>query len=404
VLRDVAIDLSARRGRTILLLLAVALSCGVLMASTATTVSAARQIDADLAAASTSLLTVTGRAPDPGAADPTATDPNAGPQPTFPADAEGRAATIGLVAAAGRRVDVAVEDAAPSRLDPHGGQSERLAVQVIGVTSPYLRAAGVAQMPPTAWMLDEEDGRYPVAYLGAAAAELLGVPEQGPHTARRLWVDGRPYEVIGILTAGPDVSLDRAIVLPYAVALTLPGVSEWTTQFLVRTQPGAGAPVAAVIREAVRPDNPAALDVSAVNDFRDVRTGVDSQLARLSAGIGALLLALSALIIANSMVVSVVARTTEIGLRRALGASSRSVAAVFLTEGALVGALGGLSGSALGMGASVTIAALQGWTHHFSLLLALAGPVLGLSIGLLASAYPALRAARVAPSEALRSD
>jgi putative ABC transport system permease protein len=395
VLRDVSIDLSARRGRTVLLLVAVALSCGVLMASTATTVSAARQIDADLAAASTNLLTVTGRAPDPNAA---------APQPAFPPDAEQRAATIDLVNAAGRRVDVAVADAQPSRLAPHAEQRAPLAVEVIGVTAPYLRAAGVTPEPPTAWMLNETDGRYRVAYLGSAAAQQLGIPLRGPHTNRRVWVDGRPYEVLGIVTSGPDVTLDRAIILPYAVALTLPGVAEWTTQFLVLTEPGAGAPVASVIREAVRPDNPAALDVSAVNDFRDVRTGVDSQLARLSAGIGLLLLALSTLIIANSMVVSVVARTPEIGLRRALGASSGSVAGVFLTEGALIGALGGLAGSALGVSASVAIAALLNWTHQFSPLLALAGPALGLTTGLVASAYPAFRAGRIAPSEALRAD
>jgi putative ABC transport system permease protein len=253
-------------------------------------------------------------------------------------------------------------------------------------------------------MLDDPTSHYPVAFLGPAAAEQLGVTVEGPHSAQRVWVDGRPFEVLGVISGSEDVSLERAIVLPYATALTLPGVSEWTTQFLVKTAPGAGAPVASVIREALRPDNPAALNVSAVNDFRDVRTSVDTQLARLTAGVGLLLLALSALIIANSMVVSVVARTPEIGLRRALGASSRSVSSVFLTEGALVGALGGLAGSALGVASSVVIAALLGWTHHFSLVLRLAGPVLGLSIGLIASAYPAVRAGRIAPSVALRSD
>lgn len=392
VLADVAIDLSARRGRALLLLVAVALSCGVLIASTAATLSAARQIDTDLAAASTSLITVAGRAPDPNALEQ---------QLTFPADTEQRAGRIDLVHSAGRRFDVATSDAEPSRLAHGPALSD---VEVLGVTSGYLAAAGITEIPTTAWLLDDLEKPYAVAYLGRQAAERLGIPNGPLRPGVRIWIAGAPVEVLATITSSPDVSLDNAILLPYEHARGMRDSQDWTAQLLIRTHPGAGAPVAGVIREAIRPDNPGALTVSAVSDFRDVRVGVDDQLARLALGIGLLLLALTALLIANAMVVSVVARTPEIGLRRALGASSPSVAAVFLTEGALVGLLGGLAGSALGIAASVTISATNDWSHHFPPALTLAGPALGLAIGITASTYPAIRAAHIAPSEALRAD
>lgn len=173
---------------------------------------------------------------------------------------------------------------------------------------------------------------------------------------------------------------------------------------LVRTEPGAGAVVAPVIRLALRPDAPERLTSSQVVDITDLRTGVTTQLDRLAAWVGGLLLVLTVLLVANGMVVSVMARTGEIGVRRALGSSRGSVAALFLVEGALVGALGGLAGSAIATAAVVIVAAVSGWTAMFQLVWVVLGPAVGVTAGLVSSLYPAMRASSIQPALAVRSD
>lgn len=135
-----------------------------------------------------------------------------------------------------------------------------------------------------------------------------------------------------------------------------------------------------------------------------LRTGVSTQLDRLAAGTGALLLALTVLLIGNAMVVSVMSRTGEIGLRRAIGASRARVAAMFWTEGALSGLVGGLTGSALAAVAVVVVAAVNGWTAAVSPVVVVLGPAIGVAAGVLSSLYPALRAAAVEPAQAVRAD
>ena len=230
------------------------------------------------------------------------------------------------------------------------------------------------------------------------------MPDRGPYVGVRIWLNAQPYAVIGLLSDGQAVGLDDAVVVPHARADALAVVAPIDTILLVRTDIGAAAPVARVIRDAIRPEAPETLTVSSVDDFRELRTGVSDQLARLSAGVGALLLALAMLLIANAMVVAVVSRTGEIGLRRALGASRAAVARIFLIEGGLAGGLGGLAGAAVGVFAALAVAAVNGWGFSFPTLLVLAAPVLGTGVGVLASAYPAWRAAGIAPAEALRSD
>lgn len=113
---------------------------------------------------------------------------------------------------------------------------------------------------------------------------------------------------------------------------------------------------------------------------------------------------LTCLLITNSMVVSVVARTEEIGLRRALGASRAGVSAVFWAEGLVIGFVGGATGSTVGAVAVVAVAAANRWTAHIDPGFFVVGPALGGFIGLLASAYPAWNATRISPALAVRSD
>jgi putative ABC transport system permease protein len=267
------------------------------------------------------------------------------------------------------------------------------------VSSGYLRAARTEQPDQLAWMFDGEE---PVALLGPAAAEALGVPVDGTRSGLQVWVDGNPYDVVGRVSGG-TAGLDHAVVVPYATALAAAGSDDSATM-LVRTEPGAGAVVADAVSLAIRPDDPSRLDASRVVSVESLRKGVSTQLDRLAGWTGSVLMALTVLLIANSMVVAVTARTAEIGLRRALGFSRSRVAGVFLTEGALVGLVGGLAGSALAAVTVVVTAAVSGWSVVLQPWLVASGPGVGAVVGLVASLYPALRAARISPALAVRSD
>jgi putative ABC transport system permease protein len=241
--------------------------------------------------------------------------------------------------------------------------------------------------------------------LGVGAARDLGIPTTSDLTGYQVWVDGHVADVVGILhgSAGPDTDLSAAVVVPYAEAVHHEG-SDQQAQLLVRTVTGGGFPVSQVVRSALRPDDPGALTATQVADLAAVRAGVSTQLGRLAAGVGLLLLVLTGLLIANTMIVSVVARTSEIGLRRALGASRSDVAGIFVVEGGLTGVAGGLAGSAAGTAAVVAVSAAYGWSSYLPWWLVLAGPMIGLVVGVGAAAQSAFRAARISPATAIRVD
>ena len=390
---DVVLDLSARRGRSLLLLSAVAFSCGALVAAAGVSATASRQISSDLAASGLDQVTVSVAPADTPAA-----------APVFPTDADERAAGVDLVLGAGTRLDVDRALANPTRTQSTTHNPQLVAqVDVLGATTGYLNAAEATTSSASTWMLDAGT-HYKVVFLGPAAARTLGVPTgTADLSGYRIWLDGQPAEVAGILHSAPRIDLSNAVVIPYGEAVTVEG-NDSQAHMLVRTAPGGGRPVADVIRTAIRPDATSELTVSNVVDFRSLRSGVQTQLSRLAAGIGALLLILTALLIANSMIVSVVARTSEIGLRRALGASRAAISRLFLIEGALTGVLGGLAGSAVGAGAVVTASAVNGWGAYMPWTLAITGPALGLTVGILASVYPAWRAGHISPATAIRVD
>lgn len=384
LLRDVTVEMHARRARAGLMMAAVGLSTGALLSAVGISDVAARQVDADLAASTVTFVSV---APASGV------EATAG-RPVFPADTESRVSGIDLVRAAGRRLDLdTIAEPTVTRLT---GSGLVTGVTVIGATAGYLDAAGTPA--PAGWVLDHD---HPAALLGEAAARALDIPRTVDPTGLSVYIDGRAYPVVGFLPAG-DIDLSSTIAIPYGMVTTTAG-GDTRAQLLVRTEPGAGTVVSEVVRDAVRPDAPEALVSSQVVDVMDLRTGVSTQMDRLIGGVGGLLLALTVLLIGNAMVVSVMSRTGEIGLRRAMGTSRGRVAALFWAEGALSGAIGGLSGSALAVIAVVAVSAASGWTAATGPLLLL-GPLIGTGAGLVSSLYPALRAASIEPAQAVRAD
>ncbi len=386
VVADVAVEMHARRTRTALMIAAVAMSTGTLLSAVGISAVAARQVDADMAASTLDLISVA-------AASGVELAPG---EALFPDDADAQVGAVDLVEAAGRRLDP--QEVVPltvTRTDPAQPVTD---VTVAGLTSGYLDVVGASS--PQAWVLDES---LPVALLGPDAAQALDVPRTLDPTGFTIRLDGEELQVAGFLDDTQDASLADVVAIPYRSAVELAG-GDVSSTMTVRTAPGAGTVVADVVRVAVRPDAPQDLVSSQVVDVTQLRTGVSTQLDRLAAGVGALLLALTVLLIGNAMVVSVMSRTGEIGLRRAIGASRARVAAMFWTEGALSGVVGGLTGSALAVVAVVVVAAVNGWTAGVSLVWVVLGPAIGGAAGVVSSLYPALRAAAVEPAQAVRAD
>ncbi|HET7489431.1 MAG TPA: ABC transporter permease [Acidimicrobiales bacterium] len=248
--------------------------------------------------------------------------------------------------------------------------------------------------------LDAATVRYPAVVLGSTAAERLGIRSLAG--APLVFVGGHWFEVVGILAPvplGPDV--DRSALIGYDVAKRLFGIDDAASTVRVRTDPDQVEGVRAVLAATASPSSPDDVAVTRPSDALAAKAATDRALTALLLGLGAVALLVGALGIANVMVIAVLERRTEIGLRRALGATRGDVRLQFLVEAVLVSALGGLAGVLLGGAVTAGYASLRHWTIDVPLP-ALAAAVAGsLVLGALAGLYPAGRAARLAPAEAI---
>ena len=248
--------------------------------------------------------------------------------------------------------------------------------------------------------LDDATSDYPVVVLGSVAAERLGISRVGV----LVWLGDRWFTVGGILEPlelAPD--LDRAALIGRDVAESLFDASSSPSTIYVRTSPETIDDVTSVLPATVSPEYPEEVEVSRPSDALEARAAVNDTFTALFVGLGAVALLVGGVGIANVMVISVLERRSEIGLRRALGATRRHIWGQFLTESIVLGALGGLAGIVLGVLVTVGYATTRGWeaaVPPYALAGGLAAAVL---IGAVAGLYPALRAARLTPTEALRT-
>jgi macrolide transport system ATP-binding/permease protein len=240
-----------------------------------------------------------------------------------------------------------------------------------------------------------------VAVLGPTAALRLGITEVGQLPAISIGDD--LYVVVGVLNGTarqPD--LLGSVIIPEGTArrdfrLTSPKL------VVVETAIGANALIAGQIPHALRPDDTRALKVASPPEPKRVRDAVQSDLDLLFLMLGGVALLVGAIGIANVTLVSVIERTGEIGLRRALGASRGHIASQFLVESGAMGFVGGILGASIGILVVVGVSAYQGWTPVLDPIAPIGAPILGGLTGLISGLYPALRAARMEPVEALRS-
>jgi ABC-type antimicrobial peptide transport system permease subunit len=240
-----------------------------------------------------------------------------------------------------------------------------------------------------------------VAVLGPAAAERLHVQRLDNQPA--IYVGEHVYVVIGVLDdVGRQASLLSSVIIPEGTARRDFGLRSPTT-VQIETEIGAASLIAEQAAVALLPNQPSLLKVTAPPEPRRVKAAVQNDLDSLFLLLGGVSLLVGAIGIANVTLVSVLERVGEIGLRRALGAARRHIAAQFLLESTTLGLAGGVLGAAAGTIVIVTVAATRTWSPVLDPWVPLVAPLVGAATGLVSGTYPALRAATLEPIEALRS-
>ena len=248
--------------------------------------------------------------------------------------------------------------------------------------------------------LNAANARYPVVVLGATASERLGIT----HVGRQVWLGGRWFTVIGILSPMPLApEIDRSALIGRQAGMELFGIDDSPSTLYVRTDTEAVEAVRSVLAATANPAHPEEVQVSRPSDALAARAAAKTAFTSLFLGLGAVALLVGGVGVANVMVVAVLERRSEIGLRRALGAPRRSIRSQFLLESLMLSALGGAAGALLGFLVAAGYASFRGWPVSMPLAGVAGGVLSALVIGAVAGLFPALRAARLSPTEALRS-
>jgi len=242
----------------------------------------------------------------------------------------------------------------------------------------------------------------PVGVLSAAAATRLGIDHLYP--GERIWVDDQWFYLAGVL--GPAVltpEIEGAVLVGFAAAKRYLGADGHANTVYVRAADEQVPAVQSVLAQTVNPEAPNEVDVSQPSATLVARAEAKSALNGLFLGLGAVALLVGAVGVANIMVISVLERRSEIGLRRALGATKGQIRTQFLCEAILLALGGGAAGVGLGALATAVYANAKGWAFVVPVSAWAGGFGAALAIGAIAGLLPAIRAARLAPADALRT-
>ncbi|MEU7003171.1 ABC transporter permease [Nonomuraea sp. NPDC046570] len=382
VLRVGGAGLRTRPLRVFLSALGIAIGIAAMLGVVGISASSQEDLNRQLAALGTNLLTVS-----PG-------QTLFGETSHLPAEAEGMIEQIGPVtsvtASAGTSAKVYRNDRIP--------EAESGGIAVTAARLDLLKDVG-ADLAAGTW-LNAATHRYPATVLGATAADRLGVVQAGPD--QRVWLGGQWFTVVGVLAPVPLApELDSAALVGWPVAEERLGFDGYPTTVYTRTEEEYVVAVRDVLAATANPAKPNEVEVSRPSDALAAKQATDATLNALLLGLGGVALLVGGVGVANTMVISVLERRAEIGLRRSLGATRGQIRLQFLAESLLLSAIGGLGGVLLGIGVTGAYAAFQGWPSIVPVWAMAGGLVATLVIGGLAGFYPAVRAARMSPTEAL---
>jgi putative ABC transport system permease protein len=380
-----SLGVRTRPARAALSALGIALGIATMVVVTAIPASGQRDLMTRLTALGTNVLVATAREHPP---EPAA----------MPAESVDMVARIGPVtvasAVANTHVAVARTDLA-IRDDPAG-----LAVLA---SKPNLLQAINARI---------EDGRFfaaaastlPTAVLGSVAAVRLGVAGVDASHPPQIFLKDRWFTVIGILATTPlSPDIDRAVLVGWQAARDQLRFDGRPTVIYLQAVESKLGSVRDVLASTIDPANPANVEVSRPSDVLAAKMATQNTFSALFFGLAAVALLVGGLGVANTMIISVLERHREIGLRRALGANRGQIRIQFLTESVLLAGLGGAVGVAMGAGATLGYTAYQHWPTVVPMSAAGGGLLGAMVVGMAAGVYPAVRAARLTPTEALAS-
>jgi ABC-type antimicrobial peptide transport system permease subunit len=384
----------ARPGRTVLTILGTVLGVAALVATLGLAKTAGNQIVTRFDALAATSVSVSNRSD--GFFGGPSTDIS-----LIPWDAEDRLVRLNGVVAAGTltRVETGGELVSSVPITDPLGQSE-FAIDLIA-TSPGLFAAVGGELATGRYFdAGHSERGDPVAVLGAAAARRLNVTRVDQQPA--IFVGDTTLVVIGIVGGvSRDASLLNSIMIPDGTARRLFG-TQAPAEVRIRTELGAAQLIGEQAPIALAPNDPGALRVAVPPEPRAVKSGVEEDVNTLFLVLGGVSLLVGAIGIANVTLVSVLERIGEIGLRRAVGAARRHIAAQFLVESAAMGFVGGVIGASVGVLIIVAVSASKQWTPVLDAGVPLVAPIAGALVGLIAGLYPSWRASSLEPVDALR--
>ncbi|GAA2693141.1 ABC transporter permease [Actinoplanes palleronii] len=283
------------------------------------------------------------------------------------------------------------------RTDPHDGSG--LTVLAARLDLPSVINARVRS---GRWLTTATE-RFPAVVLGSVAATRLGVtdlPAGGP--APQVMIADRRFTVVGILATTPlTPDIDRSVLVGWPAAKSELAFDGHPTVLYVQSDESQIEAVRGVLAETVSPERPGAVLVTRPSDALAAKRATESSFSVLFLALAGVALVVGGIGVANTMVVSVLERRSEIGLRRALGATRGQIRSQFLTESVILATAGGVAGTSLGLLATVGYAAWQDWPVVIPAQSALFGVGGAIVIGVLAGVYPCVRAARLTPTRAL---